>query len=187
MITAKKIQLLFTGRFQNLQAPNLAFVKNSSVLFADQTQTDGIHAIKKWSWNYGDTVQHDYATATTFTRIYNDTGYNTIHLKVTDTYGCTDSEVKENFVYVTHPYASFKMSDTVACPGATISLENTSNGINLNYLWNLDNGTQSTKTNGSVAYNNSGNFTPALTATDINGCISNEAQNVVVSQPASAI
>jgi gliding motility-associated-like protein len=143
--------------------------QNSTVVFTDKSSQDGIHNIIKWSWNYGDDIEHVYNTPSIFSHTYPDTGHYSVRLKVTDDYGCSDSLKKSNYVFISHPNASFIISDSIACPGKQLSFQNTSMGENLNYLWDFDDGSQSDKQNPSHTYK-SGIYNPELLVTDINNC-----------------
>lgn len=141
------------------------------ITFKDKSSTDGVHDIVKWTWDFGDSSTLTYDTLTTdFLHAYKDTGYNTIKLSVTDSYGCTDSIKKSKYVYVTHPVASFIMSDSIACPGKQVSFQNTSTGSDLSYLWDFGDGSQSSGEYPSHTYKNGGTYNPELFVTDVNGC-----------------
>ncbi len=160
--------------------------KDSTIIFKDKSQSDGLHNIVKWSWDYGDKILHDYNSLTAFSHTYNDTGTYTIKLFVTDSYGCTDSLRRNNYVNITHPYASFLKSDSIVCPGSQVSFQNTTIGNGLNYSWYFGDGSQSTLTNPSYGYNKSGVFIPSLAVVDVNGCRDSIASKpLIVSKPAA--
>ncbi|MEP6465349.1 MAG: PKD domain-containing protein [Parafilimonas sp.] len=144
--------------------------ENSSVVFIDRSSSDGIHNIVKWSWNFGDTTNYNYSIPTTYSHTYHDTGKYSIRLSVTDSYGCTDTVIRYKYVSITHPYAAYVISDSIACPGKQVSFQNTSTGDNLNYLWMYGDGSQSNLQNPSHTYKISGTFNPGLLVTDVNGC-----------------
>ena len=160
--------------------------RDSTVIFKDKSQSDGLHNIIKWSWDYGDKILHDYNSLNNFSHTYNDTGNYTIRLFVTDSYGCTDSIRKNNYVNITHPFASFLKSDSIVCPGSQVSFQNTTIGDGLQYTWYFGDGTQSTLTNPSYGYNKAGVFTPSLAVIDVNGCRDSvTSKPLIVSKPAA--
>ncbi|MEP6513364.1 MAG: PKD domain-containing protein, partial [Parafilimonas sp.] len=143
--------------------------QNGTVDFTDNSTNDGIHSIKKWAWDYGDGTTQNYNGAP-FSHTYNDTGVYIVKLSVTDTYGCTDSLKRIDYINVTHPYVSFSMPDSVVCPGKQVSFQNNSSGAQLQYTWNFGDGSQSNAPNPSYTYSTPGLYTPVLFATDKNGC-----------------
>jgi PKD repeat protein len=101
-----KDSITIIGPLSSFISANPAACRGGSVSFTDKSETDGIHDIVKWEWDYGDKVNHVYNRTTSFQHTYADTGYYTIRLTVTDTYGCSDSLRRINYVYVSQPYAS---------------------------------------------------------------------------------
>lgn len=160
--------------------------EDSVVTFRDRSQSDGIHDIIKWSWDYGDKIIHDYNSLAMFSHVYTDTGYYTVRLSVTDSYGCSDSLRRTNYVYISHPFASFITSDSIICPGSQISFQNTSIGKDLQYTWYFGDNTRSQLTNPSHTYNKSGMYSPALSVIDINGCTDSlTSKPIIVSYPSA--
>ncbi len=155
-----------------------------SVLFNDKSQTDGIHDIIKWTWDYGDYLKHDYNSSQIFSYTYNDTGYYTPKLVVTDSYGCSDTVYKTNYVYVSHPFAKFLLTDSIVCPGTQVSFKDASIGNDLQYTWNFDDGSLSASKNPYHLYKTSGTFVPSLTVIDNIGCKDSiRSQSLLVSKP----
>src|SRR4029079_19579496 len=126
----------------------------------DRSETDSIHNLVKWEWDYGDKVNHVYNRDANFQHTYLDTGYYTVRLTVTDSYGCSDSMRRTEYVYVSHPYASFIIPDSIACPGRQISFQNTSTGTDLESFWKFGDGSESNQTNPSYTYNVAGIYSP---------------------------
>jgi gliding motility-associated-like protein len=165
------------GPLASFSAVTPGACENGNVLFTDKSSSDGIHNIVKWSWNFGDTTDYNYSAPTTYSHSYHDTGNFSIRLSVTDSYGCTDSVKKNSYVFITHPAASYIISDSIACPGKQISFQNTSTGNNLNYVWMYGDGSQSNLQNPSHTYKISGTYNPELFVTDVNGCADSIAIN----------
>jgi PKD repeat protein len=141
-----------------------------TALFKDKSSSDGIHDITLWKWDYGDYLNHYYYSSQTFSHVYSDTGYYTPQLIVTDSYGCSDTIRRNKYVYVSHPYASFTIGDSIVCPDTQVRFEDQSTGNNLQYVWNFGDGLQSTIQNPYHKYKQSGTYWPSLTVVDNIGC-----------------
>jgi gliding motility-associated-like protein len=140
---------------------------NTLITFTDNSTTDGTHSIVQWVWAYGDgTVQT--LSAPPFQHSYLAGGTYTVILKVTDSYGCSDSISKT--ITISQPVADFT-GDTLSCSGNPINFTNLSTGNNLSYLWNFGDGTTSNAINPNHLFNTTGQFTISLTITDVlSGC-----------------
>ncbi len=157
-----------------------------SVLFNDKSKSDGIHNIVSWTWDYGDYIKYYYSSSQVFSHAYADTGYYTPKLIVTDSYGCSDTVGKPDYVYVSHPYAKFDLSDSIVCPGTQVSFKDKSFGTGLQYLWNFGDGTQSAKQDPYHQYSQSGTYRPTLTVIDDIGCKDSIiSQSLLVSNPSA--
>lgn len=154
----------------------------SPVTFNDVSENDGVHPIVKWTWDYGDKIIQDF-TAPPFLHTYSDTGYYSVKLTTTDNFGCTDSVKRGNYLLISKPYAGFVLSDSVICPGAEITLLDTSVGRNLQYVWDFGEGSQSTEQSPSFQYMKTGVYHPELHITDVNGCMDSTSRKLVVGNP----
>ena len=103
---------------------------NSSVLFSDNSTTDGVNPIVRWIWNYGDGVI-DTLTAGPFQHTYVNPGLYTVRLMVTDASGCSDGRTRPNMITISRPQANFRTADTSTCPNRTVTFVNTSTGPGL--------------------------------------------------------
>jgi gliding motility-associated-like protein len=157
------------GPTSNFTPLPLAGCKGLTVNFADLSASDGINPISSWKWDYGD-GQSQVLNSGPFSHIYNTAGSFTASLKVTDTYGCSDSSAFATQVYVTDPKALFSTPDTLTCAGANVTFSNLSSGTGLTYNWSFGDGTTSTATNPVKTYTADGNYTVRLLITDVNGC-----------------
>jgi len=140
-----------------------------TVTFADNSVTDGIHAIINWKWDFGDGQIQTY-TAPPFTHTYATNGVFAVKLVVSDAIGCKDSVTLVNAVNNSRPVIGFTSLDTISCPLAPIRLIATGQGLNLVYNWNTGIGILSGETV-IAAYPDSGRYTIKLYATDANGCM----------------
>ncbi len=141
---------------------------NSGVTFKDSSQTDGVHPIMQWIWDYGDGTIDTSASGSVM-HVYAANGSYTVTLKVKDSNGCIDSIVKPAVVLISHPTASF-ISDTISCTIGTINFTDQSSGNNITYLWNFGDGVTSNTNSPTHQYLVQGTFTPTLTVTDQYGC-----------------
>lgn len=137
--------------------------------FTDASSTDNTHPIKSWTWDFGDKTITTY-NAGPFQHSYLAAGYYDIKLTVTDTYGCTDSVRKKNYINITQPIASFNMSDSVVCPDKKINFTSTSDGIALQYSWDFKDGANASIENPSHIYTVQGTYFPQLFVMDANNC-----------------
>ncbi len=158
------------GPLANFFSQQPVICQGNSVIFNDLSKNDGIHDIVKWTWDYGDYINREYYSPQTFSHTYADTGYFTPRLIATDSYGCSDTTRKVNYVYISHPFARFIISDSIVCPGSHVFFQNISAGDNLQYTWHFGDGAQSTFPEPSHNYKNSGIYVPSLTVSDIYGC-----------------
>ncbi|MEO6584092.1 MAG: PKD domain-containing protein, partial [Ferruginibacter sp.] len=73
----------------------------------------------RYSWTFGD---GGTSTAATPTHSYAVDGIYTVKLFIADQYGCSDSIVKNNYIRITTPHASFSVTDTVGtCPPLVVN------------------------------------------------------------------
>lgn len=142
---------------------------NSSVLFSDNSTTDGVNPIVRWIWNYGDGVI-DTLTAGPFQHTYVNPGLYTVRLMVTDASGCSDGRTRPNMITISRPQANFRTADTSTCPNRTVTFVNTSTGPGLTYLWNFGDGNTSTVAAPVHNYLANGTYSVKLVITDQYGC-----------------
>ncbi len=158
------------GPTANFSAVTNFLCSGSTVNFIDSSTTDGLHSIANWSWNYGDgSALANYSTGP-FSHQYNVGGNMAVTLKVTDSYGCSDSLTRVNVVTVSKTVAAFVESDTTICPGYHVVFNNQSTGNNLSYQWSFGDGNISTVGSPSHDYPNAGTYTIKLFAMDPYGC-----------------
>jgi gliding motility-associated-like protein len=164
----KGYNVLVYGPDAGFQVPPSACV-NSNVLFQDTSNTDGIHPIVNWAWNFGDGNIQSYSNAP-FSHTYLAGGAYNVQLVVTDSYGCKDSILHNNIISIAQPIAAFSSNDTATCPNTNVAFINSSTGNSLTYNWNFGNGVNSGLTNPTVTYNSQGNYDVSLIVTDNIGC-----------------
>jgi PKD repeat protein len=140
------------------------------VSFTD-TSSGEPSAIAQWYWEFGDggisTSQHP-------THTYTGAGTYMVTLTVTDTHGCTDTEVKGSFISTGEgPTVDFAATPTSCCAPLTVYFTDTStagdNTINA-WRWAFGDGDNSTAQNPNHTYNAPGVYTVTLTVSDTSGC-----------------
>ena len=122
-----------------------------------------------WLWDFGDGSssmnQHPG-------HIYNVSGLYTIKLIVTNTFGCSDTLIRVNYIEVLGPTANFSASANQSCIQSILQFTDASHNA-ISWNWNFGDGTTSTLQNPSNSYQNSGLYTVSLIVNDSHGCTSN--------------
>jgi gliding motility-associated-like protein len=150
---------------------------NKPILFGNSSTGPGL----VYDWNFGDgpTIYHG-ATPTHF---YVNQGIYTVHLTVTDIYGCVHDTTKTAYVIIKDPVADFTVSDSVStCPPLIVQFTNNSLYYQ-SHVWDFGDGTFSTSLNPSHFYNTAGTFIAKLTVSSIGGCVSVKTKTIVVRGP----
>ena len=116
-------------------------------------------------WDFGDgntsTVQnpsHQYTT-----------GQYSVTLIVTNSNGCSDTLVMNNFVNIVVPVPNIAFAPNSGCKPFPVSFQCLNTGI-ASALWNFGDGGTSTALNPSHTYTNSGIYTITFSAVDTYGC-----------------
>lgn len=179
------------NRYINVFGPIANFVSSvpgaclqSSITFTDLSVPDSSHPINQWRWAYGDGIV-ETLTAPPFIHNYLNLGVFNVQLRITDTYGCTDSITKQNLITISVPKAAFATADTNSCPGKPINFINASTGPSLSYQWTFGDGATSTLANPIHSYSSDGVYSVSLTITDQFGCVStlNRLQYIKITTP----
>ncbi len=157
------------GPVANINAAPLTGCRGVTVNFTDLTTTDGTHPITNWQWTYGDGIVEN-STTPPFSHTYDTSGNFIPKLKVTDSYGCSDSAFLPAPLFITDPKAGFTSTDTLTCIGRPVNFLNSSAGVNLTYNWDFGNTLSSTAANPGTTYPADGDYPVQLVVTDVNGC-----------------
>lgn len=127
-------------------------------------------------WDFGDGNTSGLPNPT---HTFINAGVYTIQLVVENSNGCKDSVIQNITVYPL-PVADFTYQSTSTCYTPTnFTFTNQSTGA-INYAWDFGDGAQSTLTNPLHTYQNPGDYTIALVATNQYGCISSTSQTVTI-------
>jgi len=162
-----------------------------NVTFTDTSVPEG-GAINSWVWNFGGGLPDSTGTSVV-THPYNNAGFFTIRLIVTDVNGCSDTLVEPNFINPSKPDLTIT-SDTNGCRtiGEAFTATVTSGTPSMNYTWDfgdgsgpttvVDDSTLSTVHN----YLANGVYPVTLLVVDGNGCRDSVSQTMLIhTTPAS--
>jgi PKD repeat protein len=121
----------------------------------------------EWEWNFGEGTtsanQHPVFS-------YEQAGNYVITLFSQDTLGCSAFyTIPLPITVFPFPRAEFTVSDTTNCAPLQVTATNNSIGA-ISYSWDLGNGQTSTETNPTVSFNQAGEYSIQLIATNEGGC-----------------
>ncbi|MFA6403925.1 MAG: PKD domain-containing protein [Salinivirgaceae bacterium] len=106
--------------------------------FADNSQGDNII---QWTWDFGDNSPLEYGVNPIHSYLI--PGSFTVAHSIKNSSGCTDIEIKDNFVNVGGPYATIVAPDS-GCINSSIYIKK-QDTLNIDYFnWVIDNGNSST-------------------------------------------
>ncbi len=119
-------------------------------------------------WSFGDGF---FGIDSLASHTYNIPGLYDVRLIVTDIYGCRDTLIKEDTIFVDGVNGNALVTkDTLAC-GQTFNFTITPNsGTNINYTWDFGDGNTSNQQNIIYVYSDTGYFVPSITMVDQNNC-----------------
>jgi gliding motility-associated-like protein len=160
----------------NFGSATLFTCQGQPVAFTDSSTGPGL----TYLWNFGDGTTSASANPT---HQYNADGNYTITLSITDIYGCNSIKVRNDYVNVNTPVASFTVSDSVgSCTQLNVQFTNTTNNI-VSQIWDFGDGNTSSLQNPSHFYASPGTFIAKLTTTSVGGCISVKTKNIILRGP----
>lgn len=137
-----------------------------SIQFTDKSVA-GSGKVDTWEWDFGD---GSVSSAQNPVHQYSSAGGFNISLKVTNSFGCTKTITKTQYVKINESIkASFNTSSQGGCAApATVQFNNTSAATN--YVWDFGDGATSTNTNPSHTYSTNGSYTVTLITVSVQGC-----------------
>ena len=134
-----------------------------------------------YNWDFGDNLN---STIENPAHSYTIGGYYDVSLISSDNFGCADTLVINNLVYIPGPVLDFDIDQVFGCDSLTISITNNSSNTS-NYLYNFGDGATSNLQSPSYTYSNPGSYQISLVGEDSAGCqvsfISSEIITVDVS------
>ncbi len=133
-----------------------------------------------YMWNFGDGTSSTLAQPA---HSYTSDGLYTVSLFITDQYGCTSMEVKNNYIRIATPVANFSVNDSVGtCPPLIVQFTNTSANM-VSKVWDFGDGTTSLADNPTHFYNTPGTYIAKVTITSAGGCTSVKTKTIKISGP----
>jgi len=149
------------------------------------TPTDDV--LNSYLWNFGDPASGTANTSTLKNpqHIFNNTGFYTISLTVTDIYGCQANSVETIEVHAL-PVASFTWSNNMFSTTVDFTSTSIATGTTIaQYIWTFGDGTTQTLTDPNIStthvYAQAGNYLVTLTTIDVNGCSGSQSQLIICS------
>ncbi len=131
------------------------------------------------SWDFGDGTTTNTIGATAVTHSYLSSGDYTVNLKIVDSIGCADSLIKNLYVHVEKPVASFTVNDSVSsCVPLQVQFTNTSTYFS-SLFWDFNPG-NSNLANPVHYYSLPGSYTVMLIATSPGGCKDTTYKTIIV-------
>ena len=145
--------------------------------FIDSSETDT--TIKQWYWTFGD-LDTSYQERDTVQFPIDFQG--DVFLRVTNVFGCSDSTTIKDFLSTEVLQVNFRYGNANICVGDSVVFRRNTSGLNPTFEWDFGDGTTISTQNDFVVhyYNQAGNYSVSLTATDQNGCIKTFSQNQLV-------
>ena len=176
-------QTLLKVRYVTISLPvadfssvNLQTCQGQPVVFANASTGPSL----TYSWSFGD---GNVSTSANPTHQYITDGDFTITLSVVDTYGCTATKTKLNYINVNTPAASFTVNDSVGtCAQLNVQFTNTTPNT-VSQIWDFGDASFSSAANPSHFYVTPGSYIAKLTITSVGGCTSVKTKNIVIRGP----
>ncbi len=140
------------------------------VQFTDNS-VSGFGTITRWRWSFGN---GDTSALQNPVYTYTSSGSYLVSLTITNSAGCTQTLVRNNYINVSNGVtANFSFTAPANCrPPETINFTNQTVGpAVLSYQWDFGDGTTSVLTNPSHTYTGTGPYTVRLIAASTQGCI----------------
>ena len=157
-------------------SPDSLTCPGRTITFTNRSSGPGL----TYLWNFGD---DSTSTIKNPTHEYAADGNYTITLTVVDTYGCSSTIVKSNYIKIVTPEPAFTVSDTLGtCPPLIVNFTNAASNYT-SYIWDFGDGSTSTALNPSHFYANPGVYNAVLSATGPGGCTSQRTKQIVVRGP----
>ena len=119
-----------------------------------------------YNWDFGDNLN---STIENPAHSYTTGGYYNVSLISSDNFGCADTLVINNLVYIPGPILDFDIDQVFGCDSLTISITNNSSNTS-NYLYNFGDGATSNLQSPSYNYSNPGSYQISLVGEDSAGC-----------------
>ncbi len=129
------------------------------------TSQDG--NIVAWNWNFGDGQS---STESDPSHLYGSDGQYTVSLQTTSQFGCFDTTLGRVTIF-NQPAPFIQAANACAGTPVTFAASSAGNTSNINYQWNISNGTTSSDSIFTNTFVQAGTYQVELTATSDMGCI----------------
>ena len=129
--------------------------------------------IVKWQWDFGNSTSLTTDTDSSINKVYNAASYYnfyTVSLSITDSFGCTSTITKPNYIKIYQPKADYFSYDTLKCGAFNVFLYNYAQVYNGTTTWDYGDGTTSVGYYGSHTYASEGSYNIKMVVKDENGC-----------------
>ena len=150
-------------------AANYSTGTPGEIFFQDQSFATG--GVQSYAWDFGDNSSSTQANPN---HTYAAAGYYNVCLTVTGSNGCTATWCTNTYVnpawWNSSPFQGSCTAGFLIIPGPAnagmVNIINTSQGNNLDYIWDFGNGTTATGATPFFSYTNSGTYQICLTIID---------------------
>ncbi len=159
--------------------PWITFNTNNTVTCPGAIINWGVSGVNYASlfWDFGDGTT---STMTFPPKSYATPGIYTVKLYASDTYGCTDSLVRTNYITVGSPNASFLADDSVSvCSPFEVNFTNTSS-FYYSQTWTFEPGGTSTLQNPAYYFATPGTYNVQLLITSPGGCQDSAYKTIIL-------
>lgn len=145
--------------------------------FENASTNLGAGIITDYLWDFGDGGTSDLSDPT---HVYDEPGTYTVSLTVTNSVGCSKTDVNTAYVQVIGPSPAFSADFTAAeCTDLTVNFtdESTSGAPITSWAWDFGDGGTSDVPSPIHTYTDYGSYTVSLTINDLDGCSRTFVQN----------
>jgi len=127
--------------------------------------------VVSWTWSFGD--GSDTIGGPTVSHFYPDRGSYTVTLIIEDIYGCTDTLIRPNYIYIDSLMANFSIDNLFGCIPLSVNFTDLSISDTTLVGWNWDFGDNgsSTQQNPTHVYTTPGFYDVFLEVTNVIGCV----------------
>lgn len=166
------------GPKANFLQDSVLHCPGAPLLFEDSSSGNGL----SYRWDFGDgnmsTERNPVHTYTGDDNIYS------VRLSITDSLGCSDELIRENYITILAPKPAFTVSDTVSiCPPFETLFTSAARDYE-SFYWDFGDSTEiSFAENPRHFYNDYQNFTAKLYTIGFGGCIDSAHQTIQVVNP----
>lgn len=141
-----------------------------TVDFEESSSPGALGELVSWEWDFGDGNTSDEMEPT---HVYDSPGIYNVALTVTNSLGCSTTELKPAFVQAIGPDVNFGADTLFApCPDFTVNFTDSTifGAPIISWDWDFGDGGTSALINPTYVYTDFGIYDVSLTVTDIDGC-----------------